>query len=219
MKYLSGIFACLVFILSFFYVKPVFASSSGPRLFKEYYCIDCHVIDGHGGTVGPNLSSVGKKRSLSWIKNQILHPGSHFTVGSEVTVNGRTYINRMPGFKNISAGDLDSLAAYVKNFPGMMAQKAPSKITEGQMVFEQDNCISCHEINGKGGTVGPDLSTVGAKRSLAWIKAQILHPGSHYILGTPASAGGKTFLVIMPDFKDMPEYQLNALARYLSSLK
>ena len=43
---------------------------SGSSLFGKKGCIACHVINGNGGSVGPNLSHIGSRRSLSWIKNK-----------------------------------------------------------------------------------------------------------------------------------------------------
>lgn len=213
----SGIFLCfgLILITSF----PAYAASSGRNLFEKYYCIDCHMIGGRGGTIGPNLTKTGKTKNLSWIKAQILHPGSHFVLGSEVKINGKKYLNRMPGFKSISETDLTTMALYIKKSASWKMNMPQTAVPNGLRIFREDNCISCHRINGVGGTVGPDLSLIGKNRTTGWIKTQILHPGNHYILGTSAISGEKAYVVIMPDFKNMPEGQLDILAKYLTTLK
>lgn len=44
----------------------------------------------------------------------------------------------------------------------------PGNATAGQQVFnEKGNCASCHMVNGQGGRLGPDLSTVGDRRAVA----------------------------------------------------
>ena len=68
--------------------------------------------------VGPNLSHVGRQRSLSWIKTQIITPGAHFASGDMVTINGKSYMAIMPNHKNISQYNLNILAAYLESLGG-----------------------------------------------------------------------------------------------------
>ncbi len=90
-------------------------ASSGPALFRSEGCIACHTINGSGGQVGPNLSHIGSQRSLSWIKTQIVNPGAHFTSGSSVTLNGKSYIAIMPNHKNMPASDVSTIARYLES--------------------------------------------------------------------------------------------------------
>ncbi len=89
----------------------------------------------------------------------------------------------------------------------------------GPKLFRSAGCIACHTINGKGGTVGPNLSHVGSQRSLSWIKTQIVTPGAHFASGSMVTINGKSYMAIMPNHKSMPASQVNALAEYLESLK
>ncbi|MCL4322072.1 MAG: cytochrome c [Deltaproteobacteria bacterium] len=97
-----------------FSASTVFAAS-GASLFSSEGCIACHTINGEGGSVGPDLSHVGSKRSLSWIKTQITNPSAHFADGSSVTVNGKSYMAIMPGHKHMEASDLNALAKYLES--------------------------------------------------------------------------------------------------------
>ncbi len=74
-------------------------------------------------------------------------------------------------------------------------------------MFKNGDCIVCHTISGKGGSVGPDLTYVGQRRSRSYIIEQIINPKSH----NPNTA--------MPSFARLPEKDINDLADYLSSLK
>ena len=89
----------------------------------------------------------------------------------------------------------------------------------GPSLFNSDGCIACHTINGKGGSVGPNLSHVGSQRSLSWIKTQIVTPSAHFAPGSMVTINGKSFMAIMPSHKNMPKSQVNTLAHYLESLK
>lgn len=66
-------------------------------------------------------------------------------------------------------------------------------------------CLGCHRLNGEGGTIGPDLTTVRQRRSPAWIAAIVADPQRV----VPGSA--------MPRTK-MPESTRNLIVRYLSAL-
>lgn len=77
----------------------------------------------------------------------------------------------------------------------------------GAKIFVREKCMECHTLKGKGGAVGPNLTTVGSRRDRAYILQQIKDPSSH----NPNSA--------MPSFKNLPEQDLNDLADYLSRMK
>ncbi len=74
-------------------------------------------------------------------------------------------------------------------------------------VINAEGCLSCHTINGVGGSMGPNLSKEGEKgHSIHWLEVQITNPGEH----DPSS--------IMPHFHLKPA-QLETVAKYLESLK
>lgn len=79
--------------------------------------------------------------------------------------------------------------------------------SRGAVLFAANRCNECHEINGKGGAVGPNLTRVGTRRSRQYIIDQIRNPSSH----NPNTA--------MPSFSSLPEQDINDLANYLSGLK
>lgn len=71
-----------------------------------------------------------------------------------------------------------------------------------------ETCVACHKIGGDGGTMGPDLTHVGARRTAAAIKAVIEDAPAMY---------GET---AMPRFKDrLTPAQIEALANYLAGRK
>ncbi len=110
-KSISALFIAATLIFS---AATVFAAS-GASLFNSEGCIACHTINGQGGSVGPNLTHAGSKRSLSWIKTQIKNPGAHFASGSSITINGKSYMAIMPSHKHISASKLNALATYLES--------------------------------------------------------------------------------------------------------
>ena len=46
----------------------------------------------------------------------------------------------------------------------------------GQRVYQTHSCPVCHKINGVGGNIGPDLSTVGLRLDASWLVAHLQRP-------------------------------------------
>ncbi len=96
---------------------------------------------------------------------------------------------------------------FIYVYGNTTAQAQTSNSASAMKIIKAEGCLSCHTINGSGGSVGPSLSKEGTKgRSVNWLKAQISDPSAHYPSG------------IMPQFNLEPA-QLEEVAQYLKSLK
>jgi putative heme-binding domain-containing protein len=62
-------------------------------------------------------------------------------------------------------------------------QKLPGDVRRGQRVFHsaKANCIACHKIGYVGGTVGPDLTRIGAIRSERDLLEAIVFPSASFV--------------------------------------
>jgi nitric oxide reductase subunit C len=72
-------------------------------------------------------------------------------------------------------------------------------VKEGKQIYQQYNCMSCHQIYGLGGYLGPELTTAFSDR----------HRGEDYMRAFLKSGGRR-----MPDYKFKPG-QIDALISYL----
>lgn len=72
----------------------------------------------------------------------------------------------------------------------------------GEELFRAKSCNACHSINGKGGEIAPDLSTLGRRRTKEWIIYHFIDPH--------AQVAGS----IMPDFK-LSRTEIEALTYFL----
>ena len=55
----------------------------------------------------------------------------------------------------------------------------PGSPTSGQQLFAgKGDCARCHIVNGNGGRLGPDLSEIGERRSLAELRSDLTDPGA-----------------------------------------
>ncbi len=56
----------------------------------------------------------------------------------------------------------------------------------GRKIFferPEASCVRCHQVNGEGGEVGPDLSAVGARQTREYMLDSILHPNKQIAVG------------------------------------
>ncbi|MEK7475051.1 MAG: c-type cytochrome [Candidatus Coatesbacteria bacterium] len=49
-------------------------------------------------------------------------------------------------------------------------------VAQGQRLYEELKCGNCHTIRGRGGLVGPELSTIASYRDAAWLKRHFSQP-------------------------------------------
>jgi cytochrome c oxidase subunit 2 len=110
-------------------------------------------------------------------------------------------------------------------FAGWLASQAqPAQAPDsalrqaGQRAFFSNGCGACHSVRGTeaDGTVGPDLTHVGSRLSLA---AGTLPADVEAFERWIGHTGEIKPDVKMPAFGMLPGVQLNAMAHYLSGLK
>jgi cytochrome c oxidase subunit II len=88
---------------------------------------------------------------------------------------------------------------------------------EGRVLFVDLGCGACHTVRGvAGGRLGPDLTQVGARRSLAagTLKNGVGNPAGWIVRAQHLKPGNR-----MPSYDQLHGPQLRALAAYLESLK
>jgi cytochrome c oxidase cbb3-type subunit 3 len=44
-------------------------------------CLQCHLMDGEGGSLGPSLTDIGRRRSQGYLRTKLLTPGDDVAVG------------------------------------------------------------------------------------------------------------------------------------------
>jgi cytochrome c oxidase cbb3-type subunit III len=137
--------------------------AEGKTLF-EGTCAGCHGIDGSGAN-GPNIRQVGKELGPEGIYNVIYGGGA---IGSG-----------MPAFSSLGEQKIWLLVNYVSSFSAPGGGAATGDPAKGKEVYDADGCSSCHMIDGQGGDSGPDLSQIGAVRSLGFLHDVLLDPGAN----------------------------------------
>lgn len=140
-------------------------AGGGRRLFQEFGCQGCHDVDGlSAARVGPSLAEIGSKVGPTWLAIWLRDP--------------KVYLpkTRMPNFR-LSDQEIADLSAFLLSLRRANAPPArdsrlatiPGAAKHGETLFKESRCVTCHAINARGGTLGPDLGRVASKAREAWL--------------------------------------------------
>ena len=192
----------------------------GRRLFAEKGCSSCHVVKGLSPQTdfGPDLASLGSKNAsqLEFGNSKITRTPVAYI---EAKITDPAAVNkaaRMPQY-SLAPGDLDALTTALLSMtgkstaagleglmiPANRAQFRPAG-TFGQL-FERYKCYVCHQFNGYGGTLAPDLTNEGSRAQKKWIAGFLKNPQTMR----------PTLTFRMPQF-NMTDDEAATLADYLS---
>ncbi|MFN8008906.1 MAG: PQQ-dependent dehydrogenase, methanol/ethanol family [Terriglobia bacterium] len=137
------------------------AIASGKKAYANY-CQGCHGGDGMGGR-GPSLAVAALKH------------------GNEDAQLYQTIRQGIPGTPmppfELSPNEIWELVSYLKTLrPSGKEEAVPGDPIQGRQIFAgKGECQRCHQVNGHGGRVGPDLSTAGHWTAQG-LKDAILNP-------------------------------------------
>lgn len=179
--------------------------AKGEAIFTALNCTACHQSPKRGAWKAknaPDLALEGSRVQQDWLRAYLKKPyairshGYHPGSGS-----------RMPDF-NLSEEEASRLADYLgsltRELPGFepRALSAFQTAKAAAMLEEKFACLGCHQLNGKGGVIGPDLSGTNRRLQAPYVMAMIRNP--HEL--SPE--------LVMPKIPMDPRYQ-ELLASYL----
>ena len=142
----------------------VAAQTGGPEQGKGLYesqCGSCHGPSGNGGK-GANLARPQLRRASD--DRALMNIIRRGIPGTE-----------MPG-SALSPRQVSSIAAYVKTLGRVEQVDIPGDASRGEGVYAVVACDRCHTVGGRGGSVGPDLDDIGARRSAAHLREALIEP-------------------------------------------
>jgi len=135
----------------------------GKRLFAQN-CSSCHGADAGGGD-GPNLRGVPARLGDSAVQG-IIRRGIPGTA--------------MPGSSTVSDKEAASIAAYLRTLNSTVTSgEATGDPKKGEALYNSSGCSACHMIAGQGGSVGPELTRIGAMRGATNLKERLQNPGAN----------------------------------------
>lgn len=137
---------------------------AGRRLYLGR-CGPCHGLSGEGG------------------RGAVLNGGQFQRADSDrdlfMIVRNGIPNSEMPGAQSSPEIEIWRTVAYVRQ---LSRQGSPEPITgdpaAGAVVYQRRGCTACHTIDGQGGVLGPDLTGIGAKRSVRYLRESIVNPNA-----------------------------------------
>jgi mono/diheme cytochrome c family protein len=148
-----------------------FLLAEGRQTIAAAGCIACHDLPGFSldEIQAPRLGSVGYKVRPDWLRNWLADPKSYLPRA------------RMPNFR-LQKEEIENLSTFLlaqRETPPLDASAvdwSKSDADHGRVLFGEARCLSCHTVNDRGGSLGPDLSRVGSKVGRDWLFSFIQDP-------------------------------------------
>lgn len=86
----------------------------------------------------------------------------------------------MPAFSDFTPEELSNIVEYLSSLSkgATRQQHVPGDPKAGKQVYDSNGCSGCHRIDNQGSIFGPDLSRIGAARSVEYIRESIMNPSA-----------------------------------------
>ncbi len=158
------------------YASDPKAAKAGEYEFR-INCALCHGLGAHGGGRGPDLTRAQKKHAHSDAELfQVISNGIPGTVMPANGTNGQGV--------GMTDDEIWQIIAYIRS----VEVKAPAKPTGSaahgkELFYGNANCSLCHMVQGRGGRVGPELTSVGGSRTRAAIVDSVRNPSRRLAWG------------------------------------
>jgi ubiquinol-cytochrome c reductase cytochrome b subunit len=139
---------------------------AGIGYFRSEKCATCHSLKPNTKARGADLTRIPMRKTAAWMI-------AHFKQPSQV-VPGTS----MPAVQ-LSDANLNTLAAFLLKLNPENADalhSAPQFVVEGAMVYQANDCASCHRVNGQGTELGPDLNGLASRHPREWVEAHFRDP-------------------------------------------
>src|SRR5215475_387047 len=168
------------------------AIAAGGRVFGQT-CQTCHGPEGQGDR-GPALN-----------RGDLAHGNEDGDLFHSIRAGVPG--TQMPAFSGISDEQTWQLVAYIRslapgNSPGLSATAGGDAAVGETLFFGKGQCSTCHEVNGRGGVVGPDLSTAGSFPA-ATLRNKILEPARPTPAGRGAAAPPQVVIATTKDGREI----------------
>ena len=144
--------------------------SGGRYVLNKYGCVTCHhlPVEIPVRRYAPRLDYIGNKASRAWL-NQWLGDPTVYLPESKMPRVEMTDSEREAIVEFLSSLRLDEQLQPIEGVGDAEA---------GKRLFVENECQSCHALQGVGETVGPELAKVSTKVSRTWLMSYLKNPAA-----------------------------------------
>jgi putative heme-binding domain-containing protein len=140
-------------------------------------CALCHGLGARGGGRGPDLTRAHKRHGDS--DADMFRNISQGIPGTAMPANGTNGQG-----VGMTDAEIWQIIAYLRSIQVKLPAKPIGNASHGKELFYGDaNCSSCHMVAGKGGRVGPDLTSEGTSRTIEALIESVRNPSRRLAWG------------------------------------
>jgi putative heme-binding domain-containing protein len=96
----------------------------------------------------------------------------------------------MPRIRRFTDAELREMVGFVHSLGAAAGAAASGNAGNGLAVYQKLGCKSCHIVAGEGGDFGPELTSIGARRSPDYLRESIVDPGAALPRGSAVPGRG-----------------------------
>src|SRR5580704_14520829 len=171
-------------------------------------CAFCHGLAARGGGRGPDLTRAHKRHGDS--EGDLFQNISQGIPGTVMPANGTNGQG-----VGMTDEEIWQIITYLRSIQVQSPAKPVGNAGHGKELFYGDaNCSSCHMVEGSGGRLGPDLTSVGTARTVESLVESVRTPSKR--LGWGRTESTKEFAqeyqivtVVTPDGHEIKGVTLN----------
>jgi cytochrome c oxidase cbb3-type subunit 3 len=140
-------------------------------------CAFCHGLGAKGGGRGPDLTRAQKRHGNA--DADLFRTINEGVPGTAMPPNGATQQG-----VGMTEEEIWQVISYIRSVQAKVPSQAMGNAAHGKELFYgRAGCSTCHMIQGKGGRLGPDLSTAGSARSTEYLVESVRAPSRRLAQG------------------------------------
>jgi len=152
------------------------ASKLGEFQFRSN-CAFCHGLGARGGGRGPDLTRAQKRHGNS--DADLFRTINEGDPGTAMPPNGATQQG-----VGMTETEIWQVIAYIRSVQVKAPAQPLGDAAHGkQLFFGRAACSTCHMVEGKGGRLGPDLTTAGSARAMEYLIDSVRNPSRRLAQG------------------------------------
>lgn len=181
---------------------------AGKQVWHKYNCNDCHTILGFGSYYAPDMTKAYWRLGGEGIKAVVRTPEKYTTWRKmpRIPITDKELEDLVAFLKWTSEIDTNEWPPQDQKLRPVAGRAVALGLSTGATLFQEKGCFVCHRLNETGGTIGPELTHVGARLPIETIEKVLIDPKSVNPQG------------IMPPGR-LTQAETAALARFLAGMK